>query len=83
MYEVTRLDEDTMTVKDEEGEYRVSYDFAKKAFKLAFARTIFSVQSQTLQGTIAVHDMDHPHTTERHLLTAVSRGTSFDKIRVE
>ena len=77
------MDEDTLTVRDDEGEYRVTYEFAKKAFKLAFARTIFSVQSQTLQGTIAVHDMDHPYTTERHLLTAVSRGTSFDKIRVE
>ena len=83
LYEITSLDKETLTVNDEEGEYCVPYDFAKKAFRLAFARTIFSVQSQTLQGTIAIHDMDHPFTTERHLLTAVSRGTSYDKIRVE
>ena len=72
-----------MTVKDEEGEYCVLYDFAKKAFRLAFARTILSVQSQTLQGSVAIHDMDHPSTTEKHLLTAVSRATSYDKVRLE
>ena len=80
LYEITRLDDDTMTVKDEQGEYRVSYEFAKKAFRLAFARTIFSVQSQTLKGSIAIHDMDHPLTTNKHLLTAVSRGTSAELI---
>ena len=71
-----------MTVKDEEGEYCVPYDFAKKAFCLAFARTIFLVQNQTLQGAIAIHDMDPPLTTEKHLLTAVSRATSYDKVRL-
>ena len=80
LYQVTRLDDDTMTVKDEQGEYRVSYEFAKKAFRLAFARTIFSVQSQTLKGSIAIHDMDHWLTTNKHLLTAVSRGTSAELI---
>ena len=69
-----------MTVKDDENEYRVTYEFAKKAFRLAFARTIFSVQSQTLQGSIAIHDMDHPLTSNKHLLTAVSRGTSAELI---
>ena len=83
LYEITSLDKETMTVKDEEGEYCVPYDFAKKAFRLAFARTIFSVQSQTLQGSVAIHDMDHPLTTEKHLLTAVSRATSYDKVRLE
>ena len=83
LYEITSLDKETMTVKDEEGEYCVPYDFAKKAFRLAIARTIFSVQSQTLQGSVAIHDMDHPLTTEKHLLTAVSRATSYDKVRLE
>ena len=58
-------------------------EFAKKSFRLAYARTIFSAQSQTLHGTVAVHDMNSSFATEKHLLTAVSRGTSFDKIRVK
>ena len=77
-YEIVSLDDDTMTVKDGETEIRVTYEFNKKAFRLAFARTFFSVQSQTLRGSIAVHDMEHPVTTNKHLLTAVSRGTSAE-----
>ena len=58
----------------------VTYEFAKKAFRIAFARTIFSVQSQAFQGSIAIHDMDNALTTNKHLLTAVSRGTSAELI---
>ena len=66
-----------------QGSHTVPLEFAKKSFRLAYARTIFSAQSQTLHGTIAVHDMKSCFATEKHLLTAVSRGTSYDKIRVE
>ena len=80
LYKVVSLDDDTMTVRDGETEISVTYQFARKAFRLAFARTFFSVQSQTLHGSIAVHDMEHPFTTNKHLLTAVSRGTSAELI---
>ena len=52
----------------------------EKTFRLAYARTVFSVQSQTLQGGIAIHDMENALTTKKHLLTAVSRGTSAELI---
>ena len=83
VYTVTAFDETSLTAQDEKGSYTVPLEFAKKAFRLAYARTIFSAQSQTLHGTVAVHDMNSSFATEKHLLTAVSRGTSFDKIRVE
>ena len=83
VYTVTAFDENSLTVEDDKGSYTVPLEFAKKSFRLAYARTIFSAQSQTLHGTIAIHDMNSSFATERHLLTAVSRGTSFDKIRVE
>ena len=83
VYTVKAFDKSSLTVKDEQGSYTVPMEFAKKSFRLAYARTIFSAQSQTLHGTIAIHDMNSSFATERHLLTAGSRGTSYDKIRVE
>ena len=74
VYTVRAFDESSLTVEDEQGSYTVP---------LAYERKIFSARSQTLDGTIAAHDMDSCHATEKHLLTAVSRGTSYDKIRVE
>ena len=83
VYTVMAFDETSLTVEDEQGSYTVPLEFAKRAFRLAYARTIFSTQSQTLHGSVAVHDMNSSFATEKHLLTAVSRGTSYDKIRVE
>ena len=83
MYTVTVFDENSLTVEDDQGSYTVPIEFAKKSFRLAYARTIFSAQSQTLHGTIAIHDMNSSFATNKHLLTAVSRGTSYDLIRVE
>ena len=83
VYTAMAFDESSLTVEDDQGSYTVPMEFAKKSFRLAYARTIFSAPSQTLHGTIAVHDMNSSFATEKHLLTAVSRGTSYDKIRVE
>ena len=83
VYSVMAFDDDSLTLEDEQGSYTVPMEFAKKSFRLAYARTIFSAQSQTLHGTVAVHDMNSSFATEKHLLTAVSRGTSYDLIRVE
>ena len=83
VYTVMASDDDSLTLEDENGSYTVPLDFAKKSFRLAFARTISRAQPQTLHCTIVIHVMDSSFATEKHLLTAVSRVTSFDKIRVE
>ena len=57
--------------------------FAKKNFRLAFARTIFSAQSQTISGTLAIHDADNPIFSSRHLLTAVSRATHHSLVSIK
>ena len=83
VHTVTAFHAGSITLEDGQGSYTVPTEFAKESFRLAYARTIFSAQSQTLHGTIGIHDMDSIVATERHLLTAISRGTSYDKIRVE
>ena len=74
-YEVVAITDTTLTVKDELGEYTVPRCFARKAFRLNYARTIFQAQSSTIPTSIAIHDVNSRFFTNKHLLTAVSRGT--------
>ena len=81
IYTMVKLNKKTMTVRDKT-EFEVSYEFAKEAFRLCHARTIFSAQSQTLEGSLCIHDMDNRVAGSKHLLTAVSRGKRRDLIRI-
>jgi len=81
LYEVVSLF--PLVVKDELDEYEVTLEFAKKNFKLAYARTIFQAQSQTIHGPLQIHDVDNPIFNVRHLLTAVSRATHHSLVSIK
>ena len=51
--------------------------------KVSHARTVFQAQSSTLQGVVAVHDLESPVFSTRHLLVAVSRATHHSLVRIK
>ena len=83
LYEIIRVGADTITLRDDLGEYEVPHDFVAKFMKLSHARTIFQAQSSTLRGIVAVHDLDAYVFNTRHLLVAVSRATHHSNVRIK
>ena len=83
LYEITEVGAETITLKDELDEYVVPHDFVAKFTKLSHARTIFQSQSSTLHGVVAVHDLQSPVFSTRHLLVAVSRATHHSRVIVK
>ena len=68
--------------EDTKEEFVASVKQIAKHTKLRWALTLCSVKGRSLDGTIAIHDVDSVHFSDTHLYVALSRATDGANVSI-
>ncbi len=81
---VSEIGQDGIRLQDEDAkeEFEASVEQIAKHTKLRWALTICSVQGKSLDGTIAIHDVESVHFNDTHLYVALSRATDGANVSI-
>ncbi len=74
MYEIGQ-DGVRLQGEDTKEEFEASVEQIAKHTKLRWALTLCSVQGRSLDGTIAIYDVESVHLSDVHVYVALSRAT--------
>ena len=81
-YQVINIQEEHVVLEREGQETRLTYDEVKLYTRMAWARTIASVQGDEVTGSLRIWDTQSKHFTMRHLYVSLSRARDATLVSV-
>jgi hypothetical protein len=81
-YEVLKIEEEYVILRRDSQEFRLTQDEVKLYTRMAWARTMASIQGDEVTGSLRIWDTQSRHFTLRHLYVCLSRARDASLVSV-